>query len=37
MLGQLVDAVAAWSRESGWPYLELEVVVGNDRAMARPA
>jgi predicted GNAT family acetyltransferase len=33
VLGQLVDAVAGWSRESGRPHLELEVVVGNDRAV----
>jgi GNAT superfamily N-acetyltransferase len=33
VLGQLVDAVAAWSRESGRSWLELEVVVGNDRAV----
>jgi GNAT superfamily N-acetyltransferase len=33
VLGQLVDAVAGWSRDSGRPRLELEVVVGNDRAV----
>jgi GNAT superfamily N-acetyltransferase len=33
VLGQLVEAVAGWSRESGRPHLELEVVVGNDRAV----
>ncbi|TDC79801.1 GNAT family N-acetyltransferase [Micromonospora sp. KC606] len=32
LLGRLVDAVAAWSRECGRPELMLEVVVGNDRA-----
>ena len=33
VLAQLVDAVAAWSREVGRPELMLEVVVGNDRAV----
>jgi RimJ/RimL family protein N-acetyltransferase len=32
LLGELVDAVAAWSRACGRPELMLEVVVGNDRA-----
>ncbi|MEV4464196.1 GNAT family N-acetyltransferase [Micromonospora echinofusca] len=32
LLGDLVDAVAAWSRACGRPELMLEVVVGNDRA-----
>ncbi|TDC39310.1 GNAT family N-acetyltransferase [Micromonospora sp. KC213] len=32
LLGRLVAAVAAWSRECGRPELMLEVVVGNDRA-----
>ncbi|MEU8299340.1 GNAT family N-acetyltransferase [Micromonospora sp. NPDC048909] len=32
LLAELVDAVAAWSRECGRPELMLEVVVGNDRA-----
>ena len=33
VLGRLVDAVAEWSRAMGRPRLELEVVVGNDRAV----
>ncbi|MEV4760898.1 GNAT family N-acetyltransferase [Micromonospora sp. NPDC049559] len=33
LLGELVDAVAAWSRAAGRPELLLEVVVGNDRAV----
>lgn len=33
VLGDLVEAVAAWSREVGRPHLMLEVVVGNDRAV----
>jgi len=33
VLRQLVDAVAQWSRDSGRPRLELEVVIGNDRAI----
>jgi predicted GNAT family acetyltransferase len=32
LLGDLVEAVAAWSRACGRPELMLEVVVGNDRA-----
>ncbi|MGV9216064.1 GNAT family N-acetyltransferase [Micromonospora sp. RB23] len=32
LLGELIDAVAAWSRSCGRPELLLEVVVGNDRA-----
>ncbi|MFC0503766.1 GNAT family N-acetyltransferase [Micromonospora costi] len=32
LLGDLVDAVAAWSRACGRPELMMEVVVGNDRA-----
>ncbi|MFC4146523.1 GNAT family N-acetyltransferase [Micromonospora mangrovi] len=32
LLGDLVEAVAAWSRRCGRPELMLEVVVGNDRA-----
>ncbi|MFI7603755.1 GNAT family N-acetyltransferase [Micromonospora sp. NPDC049366] len=32
LLGELVDAVAAWSRACGRPELMMEVVVGNDRA-----
>ncbi|MEU4641223.1 GNAT family N-acetyltransferase [Micromonospora sp. NPDC023814] len=32
LLGELVEAVAAWSRKCGRPELMLEVVVGNDRA-----
>ncbi|MFC0008079.1 GNAT family N-acetyltransferase [Micromonospora siamensis] len=32
LLGDLVEAVAAWSRSCGRPELMLEVVVGNDRA-----
>ncbi len=34
LLGRLVDAVAAWSREAGRPTLELEVVTSNRRADA---
>ena len=33
VLDELVEAVAAWSREVGRPRLMLEVVVGNDRAV----
>ncbi|MBY8873073.1 GNAT family N-acetyltransferase [Micromonospora sp. PLK6-60] len=33
LLGDLVEAVADWSRASGRPELMLEVVVGNDRAV----
>ncbi|MFB9239834.1 GNAT family N-acetyltransferase [Plantactinospora siamensis] len=33
LLGELVEAVAAWSRECGRSDLLLEVVVGNDRAV----
>jgi GNAT superfamily N-acetyltransferase len=33
VLGELIDAVAAWSKETGRPDLMLEVVVGNDRAV----
>ena len=33
VLDQLVDAVAEWSRAMGRPHLELEVIVGNDRAV----
>jgi ribosomal protein S18 acetylase RimI-like enzyme len=33
VLVDLVDAVAAWSRDCGRPELMLEVVVGNDRAV----
>jgi GNAT superfamily N-acetyltransferase len=32
LLEQLLDGVAAWSRNAGRPELMLEVVVGNDRA-----
>ncbi|WP_232290379.1 GNAT family N-acetyltransferase [Micromonospora sp. ATCC 39149] len=32
LLGELIEGVAAWSRECGRPELMLEVVVGNDRA-----
>ncbi|WP_229401111.1 GNAT family N-acetyltransferase [Micromonospora okii] len=32
LLAELIDGVAAWSRECGRPELMLEVVVGNDRA-----
>jgi predicted GNAT family acetyltransferase len=32
LLGGLVDAVAAWSRDAGRPTLELEVVTSNVRA-----
>jgi GNAT superfamily N-acetyltransferase len=32
VLGQLVDAVADWSRTEGRPLLGLQVVAGNDRA-----
>lgn len=34
VLAALIEAVAAWSREAGRPELMLEVVVGNDRAVA---
>jgi ribosomal protein S18 acetylase RimI-like enzyme len=33
VLKQLVDIVAEWSRAMGRPGLELEVIVGNDRAV----
>ncbi len=33
VLGELIEAVAAWSRASGRDELMLEVVVGNDRAV----
>jgi ribosomal protein S18 acetylase RimI-like enzyme len=33
VVGGLVEAVAAWSRAARRPRLELEVVVGNDRAV----
>ncbi len=33
ILGELTEAVAAWSRRAGRPSLMLEVVVGNDRAV----
>ena len=33
VLGELVEAVADWSRAAGRPGLMLEVVVGNDRAV----
>jgi GNAT superfamily N-acetyltransferase len=33
VLGQLVEAVAEWSRSAGRPVLELEVVTGNHRAI----
>ena len=33
VLGQLVEAVSHWSRVQARPLLELEVVVGNDRAV----
>jgi GNAT superfamily N-acetyltransferase len=33
VLGDLVEAVAEWSRTVGRPELMLEVVVGNDRAV----
>lgn len=33
LLGRLVEAVAQWSRAAGRHELELEVVVGNDRAV----
>src|SRR3954466_10902563 len=33
VLGELVEAVARWSRSVGRPDLMLEVVVGNDRAV----
>jgi RimJ/RimL family protein N-acetyltransferase len=33
VLVELVDAVSVWSRANGRPHLELEVVVGNDRAV----
>jgi ribosomal protein S18 acetylase RimI-like enzyme len=33
LVGRLVDAVADWSREAHRDILELEVVVGNDRAV----
>ncbi|HEY2949161.1 MAG TPA: GNAT family N-acetyltransferase [Micromonosporaceae bacterium] len=32
LLADLVDAVAAWSRDAGRPELLLEVVTGNERA-----
>jgi GNAT superfamily N-acetyltransferase len=34
ILGQLIDAVAVWSRAAGRPRLILEVVEGNARAIA---
>ena len=33
ILGELTEAVAAWSRRAGRPSLMLEVVVGNNRAV----
>ena len=33
ILKQIIDAVAEWSRAMGRPRLELEVIVGNDRAV----
>src|SRR5947209_946632 len=33
LLGRLVDAIAEWSRSTHRARLELEVVVGNDRAV----
>lgn len=33
VLGQLVEAVGHWSRAQARPLLELEVIVGNDRAV----
>ena len=33
LLGELTEAVAAWSRAAGRPGLMLEVVVGNNRAV----
>jgi RimJ/RimL family protein N-acetyltransferase len=33
ILGQLVEAIARWSREHGRPLLGLEVIVGNERAI----
>jgi GNAT superfamily N-acetyltransferase len=33
VLGDLVEAVAHWSRQAGRPELMLEVVTGNDRAV----
>ncbi|GIH17581.1 GNAT family N-acetyltransferase [Rugosimonospora africana] len=33
LLGRLIEAVAQWSRAAGRTELELEVVVGNDRAV----
>ncbi len=33
LLGQLLDAIADWSRTTGRPTLELEVIIGNDRAI----
>jgi GNAT superfamily N-acetyltransferase len=33
VLARLVEAVAGWSQSIGRPVLELEVVVGNDRAV----
>ncbi|KXK62243.1 GCN5 family acetyltransferase [Micromonospora rosaria] len=33
VLADLIEGVAAWSRECGRPELMLEVVVGNDRAV----
>jgi GNAT superfamily N-acetyltransferase len=33
LLGRLIDAVAEWSLAAKRPELELEVVVGNDRAV----
>jgi len=33
VLRQLVDVLAQWSRAMGRPRLELEVIVGNDRAV----
>jgi RimJ/RimL family protein N-acetyltransferase len=33
LLARLVDAVAEWSRAGGRPQLELEVVLGNERAI----
>jgi len=33
VVGQLIDAIADWSRAEGRPLLGLEVIVGSDRAV----
>jgi ribosomal protein S18 acetylase RimI-like enzyme len=33
VVGQLVDAIAGWSRAEGRPLLGLEVILGNERAI----